>query len=162
MCAIGRLGWSACWCRLCNGGSILRNGRKLLFPKGQPGWAGSLLPMPALFLVVRSLLFNMRNITYLNTSAVKKVVKRRLLFIIHYAHPRVDQWLRVVTMCCDQPLRLHYPSGLELIRKQCLDKANAFKYSHHCIDLTDGVEYSVTVAQITGMHQESTTNSADD
>lgn len=56
MCAIGRLGWSAHCCGLRNGGSILRNGRKLFLPKCQPGWARSLLPVPALFLDVGSLL----------------------------------------------------------------------------------------------------------
>lgn len=57
----------------------------------------------------------------------------------HYAHLRVDQWLRVVIMCYDQPLRLHCPSGSQLIRKQCLDKSEHF-YIQLSLYLTAAVQ----------------------
>lgn len=108
MRAIGWLDWGARWCRLGNGGCILRNGWKLLFAKGQPGRAGSLIPVPTLFLV-RSLLFSMRNITNLN---VKKQVDwkpwepdgRRLLF-------------EPLCKAKSRPLRLHCLSGLQLYQE---------------------------------------------
>lgn len=65
-------------------------------------------------------------------------------------------------MCYDHPLRLHYPSGLELIRKQRLDKVSPFQVQLS-MDLNDEVQYSMNVHMnpITGMYQESTSNSAD-
>lgn len=101
MCAISGLGWGAYWCRFCNGGCILWNGWKLLFAKGQPGWAGSLFPMPTLFLAVRSLLFGIRKIRGNSrdqkNSYIKKQTdgkseesdKRRLHLMSYYVHPKV-------------------------------------------------------------------------
>lgn len=72
MRAIGRLDWGTHWGRLGNRGCILRNRRKLLSAEGHPGWTGPLLHMPALFLVVRSLLFRIENMTGILTHQTLK------------------------------------------------------------------------------------------
>ena len=157
VCAIGWLAWSARWCRSRNGGSIFWNGGKLLFPKGQASWAGSLLRVPALFLVVRSLLLGVTNtkrqqFPRKNLQCEKHWESlKKILILSHFKQAGEAQLLRTVSNISDYttPTMSRLWQTLEIT-------ANG-----SCFWLGAVQCDSTQQAKISGTYQESLTNVAD-